>query len=783
MELNILDYLPLDGDSIDYSSLARRAGVPEGQLKSVSRMAAVNGFLEESKSSPGQIGHTRASKLLVQEECFMSWARWMLNYSMPVALKFADATRTWPGTEAKNEVAFNLALDTNDNFFDYLKKTPDLTALFSGYMRSVTASRPWSLHHAVESFDWASLPEGAKVVDVGGSHGQLCVQVAQEFEHLQFIVQDLPEAIETAKNSFDGDDNIAATVKSRIRFMAHDFFKPQPLVDAHVYFLRMIIHDWPDKDALVILQHLRNVLQHNRAARIVIMDTVLPQPGTTTVLHEQRLRIRDLMMRQVFNSKEREMEEWISLLQQAGLKLTETKMPEDSVMGLLTAQLEHHGAFRNVSVPADTDSCLKDTARDLPVIIAGAGISGLCLAQALNKAKIPFQVFERDASLDSRPQGYRLKLYADAAQALSEALPENIYTEFQTSCAVLSVGETNFNPFNGSIVQSRAGGGLSGKLGLSPSYTVDRAAFRKALTNGISDRIFFDKELDTFTLDNDTSAVSVTFKDGETVRGRFLVGADGLHSIVRRRHLPDHTFKDTGATCIYGKTQLTPGFLERFPEKGLRWMTIACDSAPMLQSCLIGESPVTLLLEPIRFSDSSRNAHGKQLPPDYVYWALIGPEKRFLLDNDDYVGNGSNGIKHESHAARLALEITKEWHPSIRSVLELQDMTQATLIRVTSQLADVPVWEPSPLVTFLGDSIHPMSPCGGVGANTAICDAASLAKVLVASDNSSFAESIGRFEAEMRKRAYISIVRSEVGSKKMFGLRSLAECKTWQAET
>lgn len=755
-------------------------------------MAAVNGFLEESKVFPPGISHTRASALLVQDESFMAWARWMLDYSMPVAYKFADATRTWPKAEAKNEVAFSLAMDTTDNFFDYLKKTPDMTALFSGYMRSVTASRPWSLDHAVQSFDWGSLPQGAKVVDIGGSHGQLCVEVAKEFQNLEFIVQDLPEAVETAHQSFDTDISIDPAVKSRISFMSHDFFQSQPVVDAHVYFLRMIIHDWPDKEALVILRHLRDVVERNPAARIVFMDTVLPQPGTTTALHEQRLRVRDLMMRQVFNSKEREMEEWKVLLDQAGLKLSEVTMPDDSVMGVLTARLKDaEPSARITNQPrfaprATGESC------DQPVLIVGAGISGLCLAQALNKAGIPFRVFERDAALDSRPQGYRLKLQADASKALAKILPEDIYNEFQTSCAILSVGETNFSPFSGNITHSRSGGGLSGKLGLSPTYTVDRATFRRTLTKGISNRVTFNKYLDHFTVDEQSSNVSVTFKDGEVIHGRFLVGADGLHSAVRRQYLPSHSFKDTGAICIYGKTQMNPDLLERFPEKGLRWMTVVSDSAPMLQSCIIGETPVTLLLEPIRFSEESRQAHRQQLPADYVYWALIGPEKRFPLgDNGPNGVNGAHasqksailqqqGMNGEvSQASSLALRITTEWHPSLRSVLELQDTSQATLIRVASQVAEVPVWEPSAWVTLLGDAIHPMSPCGGVGANTAICDAASLAKVLVASNGSPEANSVGVFESDMRRRAHISIVRSEIGSKKMFGLKSLAECQTW----
>ncbi|KAF5516137.1 O-methyltransferase aurJ [Colletotrichum siamense] len=783
VDLNVLHHLPATG-SIAYTTLAADAGVPVKHLKGVARMAVVNGFLEEPL--PGHVAHSRASSLLLRDDNFMSWARWMMNYSMPVAYRFADATRRWGDTDAKDQTAFNLALDTPDPFFDHIRKNAELTSVFSDYMRNVTASRSWSLAHAVESFDWGSLPDGAKVVDVGGSHGQLAAQVATKFPRLKFIVQDLPETVAAAQKAFEADEKLDAAVKSQIQFMSHDFFKAQPVVDADVYFLRMIIHDWPDRDARIILQQLREVLEKRPNARVVIMDTLLPPPGSTTVLHEQQLRVRDLMMMQVFNARERELDDWKVLLNEVGMQITHLEQPEDSVMGLLTVQLkpttngnpvkESASDLRNGCTPK---SPITPTSADQPVLIIGAGISGLCLAQALRKSQIPFRVYERDPAVDSRPQGYRLKLQGDAAEALSDILPNDVYEMFQTSCATLSIGETDLDPFTGMVIKSRSGGGLSGKIGLNPHYCVDRSSFRKILMADIEQHIFFGKELDSYKTDAERGVVTATFRDGHTVKGRFIVGADGLHSVIRRNHIPKSLLKDTGAACIYGKTPLTPEVLAKFPEKGVRWMTVVSDHAPMLQSCFIGDSPVTLLLEPIRFSKASRSQHS--LPEDYLYWALIGPEPRFRFPDGtsaSKVGGLTSG-QVLNDAANLSLAITEEWHPSVRCVFELQDTRQATLIRVVSSVPDVPAWQPSSMVTVLGDAVHPMSPCGGIGAQTAICDAASLAKILTATQGSPSSQAVGAFEEGMRNRAHRSIKHSEVGSQKMFGLRSLADCKPW----
>ena len=61
----------------------------------------------------------------------------------------------------------------------------------------------------------------------------------------------------------------------------------------------------------------------------------------------------------------------------------------------------------------------------MKVAVVGAGIGGLCLAQALRRAGTDVTVYERDETLDSRGQGYRLHL--DAGTALHACLPPDLY--------------------------------------------------------------------------------------------------------------------------------------------------------------------------------------------------------------------------------------------------------------------------------------------------------------------------------------------------------------------
>lgn len=68
-----------------------------------------------------------------------------------------------------------------------------------------------------------------------------------------------------------------------------------------------------------------------------------------------------------------------------------------------------------------------------------------------------------------------------------------------------------------------------------------------------------------------------------------------------------------------------------------------------------------------------------------------------------------------------------------------------------------------------------MSPCGGVGAVTALHDAAVLSAKLA--ENGIGAKSIGAYGDEMRGYEKMNISRSYFGGKKMFDQRPFGECE------
>jgi 6-hydroxytryprostatin B O-methyltransferase len=87
-----------------------------------------------------------------------------------------------------------LAFNTNDNLFKFLKKNPEESRRFNSVISLLAAPSP-VLAHMKTSFLWSDLAVGGMVIDVGGGSGSVSTHLAEAFDHLQFVVQDLPDAV------------------------------------------------------------------------------------------------------------------------------------------------------------------------------------------------------------------------------------------------------------------------------------------------------------------------------------------------------------------------------------------------------------------------------------------------------------------------------------------------------------------------------------------------------------------------------------------------------------
>jgi 6-hydroxytryprostatin B O-methyltransferase len=336
-----ISYAELAASASKQANLAAAASIPEARLKGIVRMAMTAALFREPE--PNRVGHSATSALIARDADVHSWASYLSTRSAPTALSMTAAhDRFTPASVAKNETAYGVAFGTELPFFDHLARDPAMTAEFAGYMRNVTTSEGVDIKHLVEGYPWADLGSGGLVVDVGGSTGHAAIAIARAFPDLRFIVQDLPDNADAGRRATAAETTtLPSHITSRITFQGHDFTKPQPVVGADVYLLRMILHDWPDHVAVTILKNLVPALEGKRQARLLVMDTVLPAPGQVPGSVERIVRVRDLTMMQVFNSHERDLDQWTALLTAADERLCLRRViePFGSAMSLLEIEL------------------------------------------------------------------------------------------------------------------------------------------------------------------------------------------------------------------------------------------------------------------------------------------------------------------------------------------------------------------------------------------------------------------------------------------------------------
>ena len=128
--------------------------------------------------------------------------------------------------------AFQLAFNTSDQLWDYLRKNePERMAQFNNHMASTQAGLPTSLSDPkFYPFDERLVKDAEKaddavfIVDVGGSKGHDLAEICRNHPKLPglLVLQDQQSVIAQATG-----------LEPRIRTMAHDFFTPQPVKCKH----------------------------------------------------------------------------------------------------------------------------------------------------------------------------------------------------------------------------------------------------------------------------------------------------------------------------------------------------------------------------------------------------------------------------------------------------------------------------------------------------------------------------------------------------------------------
>ena len=398
-----------------------------------------------------------------------------------------------------------------------------------------------------------------------------------------------------------------------------------------------------------------------------------------------------------------------------------------------------------------------------PIIIIGSGLGGLAFAQALHKLNIPFKIYERTLPRDLQDRGYRIRLHGDGLNALRSVLTDEVWNIFEETCP-----ETILGPLP--VINAVTCGATVTKFGendpqakvtqsAQKPYTVDRAVLRQTLLTSLEEYITYGKEYTHYTLTD--SGIITHFADGIKETGSLLVGADGVRSAVRRQHLPHLKVLDTKSRPIFGKTPLTASFENRMLPKAMECLSLIKDT----------QTGSVTLVEAIRFLPKDQRMDKRDLPNDYVYWALVPPNSNVSIPD------GKFDRMSKQEAAEMSKSLTAHWHPSLRPLIEDQDPSQTGVFRLLSSDPNTlrQGWEPNPRVTLIGDAAHAMEPSTASGAVTALKDAQNLSGLI--KEQGVTKESIGKYEEEMREYASEAVATSAKVGQKIFGLGAIEDAE------
>lgn len=377
----------------------------------------------------------------------------------------------------------------------------------------------------------------------------------------------------------------------------------------------------------------------------------------------------------------------------------------------------------------------------MKVIIIGAGIGGLCLAQKLKRSGFDVAVYDRDASPWERRQGYRLHLDADGVLAIKDSLPPELFALFEATSmhplpytTIMDTGfsiQRRFHSDDYSKTQHHVASGVATHL------NVNRATLRQILLLGLEDICHWDARFERF--ETHDAGVTAHFAGGRTARGHLLVGADGASSALRAQRAPEARTMDSGARAIYGRIALEDArrVLPAHPMADI--FTAAFDS----RKFILGVGPVIFPMRP----DLAAQAllPGAKLEPqgDYVGCIVSGRKELFGREDAQMRAMESDDLQ------ALAANLLRSWPVDAYRVPEAGEAGSFFYVEMTSS---VPFsLKPAPFVTMLGDAIHTMTPSLGRGANVALRDAALLCQRIekVQSGEVMLAEALEAYEAEM----------------------------------
>jgi 2-polyprenyl-6-methoxyphenol hydroxylase-like FAD-dependent oxidoreductase len=349
--------------------------------------------------------------------------------------------------------------------------------------------------------------------------------------------------------------------------------------------------------------------------------------------------------------------------------------------------------------------------RTAKVIIIGGGIGGLTAALSLHQAGFDVQVFE--SAREIKPLGVGINLLPHAVRVLTNLGFKNQLTDVAVPTSEL----VYFNKFGQRIWQEPRGKFAGYNWS---QFSIHRGLFQMILLEAVRKEIGESCINTGYHLKyyrNQDGFVEATFVNKESgrflakVEGDVLIGADGIHSVVRKQLYPDEGAPKFAGIILHRGTTKAKPFLS---------------GSSMIMA---GSGDKKFVAYPI---SPNLDENGSQL----INWIA---DLRVSVEGNMMARDWNRKADKEKLLAEF-----ESWHFPWLDIPSLIAGAEAVYEYPMSDRDPLPMWSDG-RVTLLGDAAHPMYPIGSNGASQAILDAECLTESIAGISDTK--EALKQYEA------------------------------------
>lgn len=353
------------------------------------------------------------------------------------------------------------------------------------------------------------------------------------------------------------------------------------------------------------------------------------------------------------------------------------------------------------------------------ILIAGGGIGGLTAALSLHKAGFDVWVYESTAEI--KALGVGINILPHAVRVLTNLGLHDAMAEVAVATSELIY----FNKF-GQKIWGEPRGMFAGYHW--PQFSVHRGAFQMLLLHKVKDVIGADRVLTGHHLqfcENKGEGVSAVFIDKKndtqvTVEADALIGADGIHSVVRKQFYQVEGIPKFSGIILHRGTTISTPFLS-----GSSMIMAGSRSKKF-----------------VAYAITKPDADGNQLI-NWIADLQVAEEENIMVRDWNRRADKEKLLKQ-----------FQSWEFPWLDVPSLINNAEAIYEFPMSDRDPLPQWTFGK-ITLLGDAAHPMYPIGSNGASQAILDAECLADCLQGNDD--IESALNEYEA-IRRAATSNIV-------------------------